>query len=53
MKNKLGTAHLNSLLPIFSKILEKFIFECLFKFLVDKLLFDNQSGFRPNHSCTS
>ena len=41
-----------SLLPIFSKILEKLIFNSLFEFLHEKnLLHENQSGFRPSDSC--
>ena len=41
-----------SLLYICSKIFEKVIFNSLFKFLDDNnLLTNNQSGFRPCHSC--
>ena len=41
-----------SLLPIFSKIIEKVIFNSLFKYLDDNnLLTNNQSGFRPDDSC--
>ena len=41
-----------SLLPIFSKVFEKLIFNELFKFFEDKdLLSKHQSGFRPGDSC--
>ena len=41
-----------SLLPVCAKVFEKIIFNSLFEFLnTDKLLNNNQSGFRPNHSC--
>ena len=41
-----------SLLPIYSKIFEKVIFNSLFKYLDDNnLLNSNQSGFQPGDSC--
>ena len=41
-----------SLLPIFSKILEKTIFNQMYTFLQnEQLLNPNQSGFRPSDSC--
>ena len=41
-----------SLLPIYSKIFEKVIFNSLFKYLYDNnLLTSNQSGFGPGDSC--
>ena len=41
-----------SLLPVFGKILEKIIFNKIYKFLSEeKLLNPNQSGFRPSDSC--
>ena len=41
-----------SLLPIFSKILERLIFNSLFEFLHENNLPDeNQLGFRPSDSC--
>ena len=40
-----------SLLPIFSKILEKVIYQRLFNFLnTNNALFSSQYGFRKNHS---
>ena len=40
-----------SLLPIFSKLFEKFIFDEIYNFLcLNKLLTENQSGFRPGDS---
>ena len=50
-KNVKGNYHPISLLPIFGKILEKFIFDSLYSHLVSsKLLNPNQSGFRPGDS---
>ena len=41
-----------SLLPIFGKILEKIMFNRVYKFLLEeRLLNPNQSGFRPSDSC--
>ena len=41
-----------SLLPIFGKIFEKVIFNQIYSFLLEeKLLNQNQSGFRPSDSC--
>ena len=41
-----------SLLPIFGKIFEKIIFNQIYIFLLEeKLLNQNQSGFRPSDSC--
>ena len=43
-----------SLLPICGKLLEKIIFNKLYCYLIDnKLLTDNQSGFRPGDSTTN
>ena len=40
-----------SLLPTIAKVIEKIIFSQLSSYFNDtKLLFDNQYGFRPNHS---
>ena len=42
---------LQSLLPICSKIFEKFLFDSIYEFLdKNSLLNSNQSGFRPNDS---
>ena len=41
-----------SLLPIASKILEKLVHSSLYKYLnSNNLLYNNQSGFRKDHSC--
>ena len=41
-----------SILPVLSKFFEKYVHESLMNFLEKyKLLYDTQSGFRPNHSC--
>ena len=41
-----------SLLPIFSKMFEKIIFNRIYNFLLEEdLLNPNQSGFRPSDSC--
>lgn len=41
-----------SILPTLSKLFEKHAQESLMSFLVEhKLLYNTQSGFRPNHSC--
>ena len=40
-----------SLLPIYSKIFEKVIFDSLFNFMIQNNLNSCQSGFRPNDSC--
>ena len=43
-----------SILPIFSKIFEKIVFQKLYNHLVtNNLITTNQSGFRPNDSVTS
>ena len=43
-----------SLLPIFGKILERLIFNSLFKYIDEnELLNHNQSGFRPFDSCVN
>ena len=40
-----------SVLPIFSKFLEKVVYKRLYNFLIKcNILFDNQDGFRKNHS---
>ena len=42
-----------SILPIFSKFLEKVVYKRLYNFLIkynNIILFDNQYGFRKNHS---
>ena len=41
-----------SLLPVFSKIFERLIYNAVFKhFLGDNLVSSNQSGFKPDASC--
>ena len=41
-----------SILPVLSKLFEKHAFESLMNYLEKyKLLYNTQSGFRPNHSC--
>ena len=41
-----------SLLPIFSKIFERIIFDAIFDYMGQNNFFNsNQSGFRPNDSC--
>ena len=41
-----------SILPIFSKLLERHVFTCLYKFLVcHNLLMSRQSGLRSKQSC--
>ena len=53
-KNCLKNDRPISLLPIFSKIFEKLIFNALFHFFVQNQLFtDCQSGFIPGDSCIS
>ena len=50
-KQLIKNYRLVSLLPICSKILEKVIFNLLFKYLDDNILLNsNQSGFRPGDS---
>ena len=40
-----------SVLPVFSKFLEKVVYKRLYNFLIKyNILFDNQYGFRKNHS---
>ena len=40
-----------SVLPIFSKFLEKVVHKRLYNFLIKyNIMFDNQCGFRKNHS---
>ena len=40
-----------SILPAFSKIFERAVYNCIFQFLVDNdILFKHQFGFRPGHS---
>ena len=40
-----------SVLPVFSKFLEKVVYKLLYNFLIKyNILFDNQYGFRKNHS---
>ena len=42
-----------SLLPICSKVFEKFIFDAIFEFMTENNLLSTQSGFKPNEShCT-
>ena len=51
-KNYLKNYRPVSLLPIFSKIFERLIFNALFNFFVQNQLFsDSQSGFMPDNSC--
>ena len=53
-KNCLKNYRSKSLLPIFSKVFEKLIFNALFHFFVQNHLFtDCQSGFIPGDSCIS
>ena len=41
-----------SLLPVCGKILERSLFNKLFKFFIEnKLISSNQSGFKPDYSC--
>ena len=41
-----------SLLTTMSKILEKIVYQCVYRFLQDSgQIYDNQYGFRANHSC--
>ena len=41
-----------SLLPIWGKIFERLIYNSLFAFFIaNKLIFSNQSGFKPRNSC--
>lgn len=42
-----------SLLPVFSKLLERIVYDKLMKFLITKnILYKHQYGFRPKHSTT-
>ena len=51
-KNLVSNYRPISLLPIFSKIFERIIFDTLYKYLEDNNFFNsNQSGFRPGDSC--
>ena len=41
-----------SILPVLSKILERHVHDCLYHYICNhNLLNNNQSGFRPKHSC--
>ena len=52
-KNMFGNYRPISLLPIFSKIIERLIYNKLFDFLVRyKILFNSQYGFRKGHNTT-
>ena len=43
-----------SLLPIFGKIIERIIYSNIFEYLtINKLISDNQSGFKPGDSCVN
>ena len=43
-----------SLLPIFGKIFERIIYNNIFEYLTtNKLISDNQSGFKPGESCVN
>ena len=51
-KQLLGNYRPISLLPIFGKVIEKMIFNNLFRYFQhNKILNDKQSGFRPGDSC--
>ena len=53
-KNDMNNYRPISLLPIFSKIFEKIIFNAIFKHLEsNNLLANQQSGFRPGDSCVN
>ena len=53
-KNDIKNYRPISLLPIFSKIFEKVIYNTIYKHLEsNKLLANQQSGFRPGDSCVS
>ena len=53
-KNLLTNYRLISLLPIFSKIFERVIYNSLFKhFQSNKVFTSSQSGFLPGDSCTA
>ena len=40
-----------SVLPFFSKVFAKIVYNCLFDFICDNnILYDYQFGFRPKHS---
>ena len=43
-----------SLLPIFGKVFERLVYNCLFEYLIENNLISlNQSGFKPGNSCTN
>lgn len=43
-----------NILPVLSKVFERFLYKHLMKYILDnELLPEVQSGFRPNHSCTT
>ena len=53
-KQTLKSYRLVSLLPICGKILERLMFNEMFKFFIDnELISSNQSGFKPGDSCVN
>ena len=51
-KQTLKNYHPVSLLPLCGKILERLLFNKMFKFFIEKkLISSNQSGFKPGDSC--
>ena len=53
-KQSLKNYRLNSLLPIFGKNFERINYNNIFEYLTtNKLISDNQSGFKPGDSCVN
>ena len=46
----LGNYHPISVLCCFSKILEKVMYNCLYKHLLNNIIYEKQFGFQENHS---
>ena len=46
----LGNYHPISVLCCFSKILEKIMYNCLYKHLLNNIIYEKQFGFQENHS---